>query len=56
MLLYERENYPGREDRGGMKWEIGIGMHTLLILCIKYVTTETLLHSTGTSTQCFVVT
>jgi len=45
------------EGRGsGMYWEIGIGIYTLLILCIKYMTNENLLYSTGNSTQCSVVT
>ena len=39
-----------------MYWEIGIGIYTLLILCIKYITNENLLYSTGNSTQCSVVT
>ena len=42
----------GRE--GGMNWEIGIDICTLL--CIKWITNENLLYSTGNSTQCSVVT
>ena len=42
--------------RVGMNWEIGINIYTLLILCIKYITNENLLYSTGNSTQCSVVT
>ena len=34
----------------GMNWEIGIDIYTLLILCIKYITNENLLYSTGNST------
>ena len=39
-----------------MNWETGIDIYTLLILCIKYITNENLLYSTGNSTQCSVVT
>ena len=34
-----------------MDWETGIHIYTLLIMCIKYVTSENLLYSTGNSTQ-----
>ena len=40
----------------GMNWEIGIDIYTLLILCIKWITNENLLYSTGNSTQGSVVT
>ena len=40
----------GGEGVGGMNWEIGIDIYTLL--CIKHITNENLLHST----QCSVVT
>ena len=40
--------------RGGMNWKMGTDIHTLL--CIKEVTNENLLYSTGNSTQSFVVT
>ena len=41
------------EKRGSrMNWEIGIDIYILLIQCIKYITSENLLHSTGNSTQC----
>ena len=40
--------------RGRMNWEIGIDIYTLL--CIKEITSENLLYSTGNSTQCSVVT
>ena len=39
---------------GGMNWEIGIDIYTLLILCIKCITNENLLYSTGSVTQCSV--
>ena len=39
---------------GGMNWEIGIDIYTLL--CIKWVANENLLYSTGNSTQCSMVT
>ena len=38
--------YQGGKE-GGMNWEIGIDMYTLL--CIKQLTTENLLYSTGNS-------
>ena len=41
---------------GGMNWEIGIDIYTLLILCIKQINSENMLHSTGNSTQCPVET
>ena len=41
---------------GGRKWESGIDIYTLLILCITYLTNENLVYSTGNSTQCFVLT
>ena len=44
----------GGGDGRVMNWAIGIDMYTLL--CIKYITNENLLCSTGTSTQCSVVT
>ena len=34
---------------GGMHWEIGIDMYTLM--CIKWMTNKNLLYSTGNSTQ-----
>ena len=42
------------EGEGGMNWEIGIDIYTLL--CIKQITNENLLYSTGNSTQYSVVT
>ena len=44
----------GEGGGGGRNWEIGI--HIYAPLCIKYITDENLLYSTGKSTQCFVVT
>ena len=41
------------ERRGGMNWEIGIDVYTLL--CVKQMTNENLLYSTGNSTQHSVV-
>ena len=37
---------------GGMNWEPGTGMHTPLILRIKYITNEELLYSSGNSVLC----
>lgn len=42
------------ERASGMNSEIGIRIYTLLSK--KQVTNDNLLHSTGNSTQCFVVT
>ena len=39
-----------------MNWEIGIDIYKLLILCIKQITNENVLYSTGNSTQCSVMT
>ena len=38
---------------GGINWEIGIDIYTLLY--IKYITNKDLLYSTGNSTQYFVM-
>ena len=38
----------------GMNWKIGIDMYALL--CIKQTTSENLVHSTGSSIQCALVT
>ena len=40
--------------RGGMNWETGIDTYTLL--CTKQRMNEDLLHSTGNSTRCSLVT
>ena len=39
---------------GGMNWEIGIDLYTLM--CIKLMTNKNLLYSTGNSSQYFVMT
>ena len=39
---------------GGMNWEIGVDIYTLL--CIKDITIENLMYSSGNCTQCSVVT
>ena len=39
---------------GGRNWEIGIDIYAPL--CIKQITEENLLYSTGKATQCSVVT
>ena len=46
---------PKWESRGGMIWEIGIDIYTLLILCTKQVTNENLLYILGNSSQSSVV-
>ena len=38
------------EKEGGMNWELGIDIAALL--CIKWITNETLLYSAGNSTPC----
>ena len=35
------------EGKGGMNWEIGIDIHALLMLFLKYRSNENLLYSTG---------
>ena len=44
--------YQAGKGRGGMDWEIGIGVHTLL--CRKCITKENLLYNIGNFTQCSV--
>ena len=44
------------EHGGGSSWDIGIDTYALLILCIEWATNENILHSTGNSTSCTVVT
>ena len=39
-----------------MNWDIGIDKYTLLILCVKQITNENLLYSSGNSAQGSVVT
>ena len=46
---------PGGEG-GRMNWEIEIDIYALLIFCIKWMTNENLLLSSGNPTQCSVVT
>ena len=52
----QRKTYGHQEGKGGMNWEIGIDAYTSLILCIKQVTNENLLYSSGNSSQSSVVT
>ena len=40
---------PGQKGRGGIHWEIGIDIYTLLYM--KQITNKDLLYSTGNSTQ-----
>ena len=48
--------YRGGKWVSGMNWEIEIDLYTLLILCIKEITSENLSYSTGSSVQCTLVT
>ena len=41
------------KGEGGLNWEMGTDRYTLL--CIKQITSESLLYSTGNSTQCSVM-
>ena len=41
-------------ERGGMNWEIETDIYTLLILCIKWITNESLLYSTQNSTLLYI--
>ena len=65
LLAKQKQRHRCREQMHGhqgenwgyvMNWEIGVDICTLLILCIKYITNENLLYSSGYSTQCSVVT
>ena len=47
---------PRGKREGGMNWEIGIDIYTLLILCMKQMTNENVLYSSGTLTSGSVVT
>ena len=47
--------HQGGKGEGGMNWEIGI-VYIYTLLCIKQITNENLLYSTGNYTQCSVVT
>ena len=43
-------------ERGvGTNWETGVDIYTLLILCVKQITSENLLYGTGDFIQCSVV-
>ena len=46
--------HQGGTGEVGMNWKIGIDMYALL--CIKQTTSENLVHSTGSSIQCALVT
>ena len=46
--------YQGGKWQGGINWEIGIDIYTLLY--IKQITNKNLLYSTGNSTQYSVMT
>ena len=43
-----------REGEGGMNWEVRIDIYTLP--CVKSIVSGNLLYSTGSSTQCSVMT
>ena len=45
---------PREEREGGMNWETGTDIYTLL--CIRQVTNENALDSTGNAIQCSVAT
>ena len=54
---HKQQTYAHQGGMGSrMDWEIGTDIYTLLILCIKWITNENLLYSTGNSAQCFAVT
>ena len=44
----------GREEEGGMNWEIRFDINTLPY--VKYIASGNLLYSTGSSAQCSVMT
>ena len=44
----------GERDGGGINWEFGINVYTLLY--IKYITNKDVLHNTGNHAQYFVIT
>ena len=44
------------QEEGGMNWETGIDMYTLVILCINQKTNENVQCSTGNPTQCSAMT
>ena len=41
--------YTKGKIRSGMNWEIGTDVYILPILCIKWITSENLLYSSGNS-------
>ena len=45
-----------RRRGGGMNWKVGTDIYTLLRLCIRQITNESLLHHSGNATQSSVVT
>ena len=49
-----REQTQEYQSGRGVMWEIGIDIYTLL--CVKQKTNANLLHNTGSSSQCSVVT
>ena len=54
--MQRTNEYQGGEGQGGMNWEMGTDIFTLLIQSIRQITNEDLLYSTGNSTGCSVVT
>ena len=52
--IYNGERKISSINGGGMNWEIGIDIYTLI--CIKWITYKNLLYSTGNSTQYSVMT
>ena len=66
MILFAKQKYRQRHEEiyrhqggrggGGMNWEIGMDICSLLTLHIKQIPNENLLDSSGNSTQCSVVT
>ena len=51
--MYGQEGQGGRD---GLNGKIGVDTHALLILRVKWVTNENILHSSRKSTRCSVVT
>ena len=46
----ENNIWTPRGKERGRKWEVGIDIYTLLLICIKDITNENLLYSTGSFT------
>ena len=44
----------GRMGRGGIAWETGTDVHTLLVLCMKQIAHENLLHARNSSQRSVV--